>query len=229
MLTRADVNDKVKSSLGFPFTNSCFFNIHLTLETMTESQFCVSVGCDGFRKSVSGRIDSSASVPLSPALFLLSLSPSFRLSLSFCFSPSFSKLWHRVCRSTHSERIILSSRHHAYFMFMRSRKNLHMCKLPFAGSRSPIVKYAWDSHLCFGVPLYKPDTFVRALHAQVRCVHYLHTSLMISQVFSDEGFVLNFLRVAWHSLMFLHSSVNHGLLCFEDITVLGIVCIWFWD
>ena len=81
MLTRADVNDKVKSSLGFPFTN----NVHLTLETMTESQFCVSVGCDGFRKSVSGRIDSSASVPLSPALFLLSLFllPSVFLSPSF--------------------------------------------------------------------------------------------------------------------------------------------------
>ena len=97
MLTRAEVNDNVKSSLGFPFTNSCFFIVHLTLETMTESQFCVSVGCDGFCKSVSGRIDSSASVPLSPALFLFSLSflpyfslpPSFCLSLSFRFSSSF--------------------------------------------------------------------------------------------------------------------------------------------
>ena len=75
----------MKSSLEFPFTNSCFFTVHLTLETMTESQFCVSVGCDGFRKSVSGRIDSSASVPLSPALFLLSLFllPSIFLSPSF--------------------------------------------------------------------------------------------------------------------------------------------------
>ena len=88
MLTRADVNDNVKSSLGFPFTNSCFFNVHLTLETMTESQFCVSVGCDGFRKSVSGRIDSSASVSLSPGLFLLCLS----LFLSPSFLPSFSLL-----------------------------------------------------------------------------------------------------------------------------------------
>ena len=40
--------------------------------------------------------------------------------------------------------------------------------------------------------------------------------------FSDERFVLNFLRVAWGSLMFLHSSVNHDL-CFGDIVVLGIV------
>ena len=42
--------------------------------------------------------------------------------------------------------------------------------------------------------------------------------------FSDEGFVLNFLRVARCSLiMFLHSSVNHGLLCFRDFVVLGMV------
>ena len=78
----------MKSNLEFPFTNSRFFTVHLTLETMTESQFCVSVGCDGFRKSVSGRIDSSASVPLSPALFLLSLSFSFLPSFSLLPSPS---------------------------------------------------------------------------------------------------------------------------------------------
>ena len=92
MLSRADVNNDVKSILGFPFTNSCLFNVHFTLETMTESQFCVSVGCDGFRKSVSGRIDSSASVPLSPALSLslsLSLALSFFLLPSFFLSPSF--------------------------------------------------------------------------------------------------------------------------------------------
>ena len=42
--------------------------------------------------------------------------------------------------------------------------------------------------------------------------------------FSNEGFVLNFLRVARHSLiMFLHSSEDHSLLCFGDIVVLGIV------
>ena len=42
--------------------------------------------------------------------------------------------------------------------------------------------------------------------------------------FSDEEFVLNFLRVAWRSLiMFLHSSGNHGLLCLGDIVVLWIV------
>ena len=62
----------------------------------------------------------------------------------------------------------------------------------------------------------------------------LLASLMMHQVFalcclhlfrsSDEGFVLNFLRVARHSLiMFWYSSVNHSLLCFEDIVVLEIV------
>ena len=70
------------------------FNVHLTLEIRTESQFCVSVGCDGFRKSVSGRIDSSVlSLFLLRCSFSLALSPSFRLSLSlslsFRFSPSF--------------------------------------------------------------------------------------------------------------------------------------------
>ena len=60
----------------------------------------------------------------------------------------------------------------------------------------------------------------------------LLASLMIYRVFalcclylfkfSDEGFILNFLRVAWCSLMFLHSFVNHGL-CFGDIMVLRIV------
>ena len=39
--------------------------------------------------------------------------------------------------------------------------------------------------------------------------------------FSDEEFVLNFLRVARHSLiMFLHSS-----LCFRDIVVMGMVLV----
>ena len=94
MLSRADVNDNVKSIFGFTFKNSSLFHVHLTLETMTESQFCVSVGCDGFRKSVSGRIDSSASVPrvlrfsysLALSLFLL---PSVFLSSSVSLLPSF--------------------------------------------------------------------------------------------------------------------------------------------
>ena len=179
MLSRADVNDNVKSILGFPFANSRLFNVHLTLETMTESQFCVSVGYDGFRKSVSGRINLRALVLLSPALFLLSrslaLSSSFRLSLSFrffLFSPSF--LLSSSCNNTFvgrrtQNKIVASSRHRAYFMFVRSRKNLHTCKLPLAGSRSPIVKYARGSHIGFALPLYKPDTFVRASNA-----HYLH-------------------------------------------------------
>ena len=43
---------------------------------------------------------------------------------------------------------------------------------------------------------------------------------------SGEGFVLNFLRVAWRSLIvFLNSSVNHGLLYFGDIVVWGIVLL----
>ena len=98
LFSRADVNDNVKLILGFPFSNSRLFNVHLTLETMTESQFCVSVGCDGFCKSVSGLIDSSVlslfllrcSFSLALSLFLL---PSVFLSLlpvlAFIPSPSF--------------------------------------------------------------------------------------------------------------------------------------------
>ena len=71
-----------------------------------------------------------------------------------------------------------SSRYRAYFMFVRSRKNLHTCKIPLAGSRSPIIKYARGSHIGFAFLLYKPDTFVRASNAQVRCVHYLHRCKM---------------------------------------------------
>ena len=95
MLSRADVNDNVKSILEFTFKNSFLLHVHLTLETITESQFCVSVCCDGFRKSVSGRIHSSVSVPhvLHFSFISLScslpLSPSFRLSLSFRLFPSF--------------------------------------------------------------------------------------------------------------------------------------------
>ena len=115
-------------------------------------------------------------------LFLLR----FSFSLSFFFLPSAflspsvslltssSKLKQHVRRSTHSERIIPSSHHCAYFMFASSRNNLHTCKLPLAGSRCPIVKYARGGHICFVFPLYKPDTFVRASNAQVRCVHYFH-------------------------------------------------------
>ena len=57
---------------------------------MTESQFSVSVGCDGFRKSVSGRIDSSVlSLFLLRCFFRLSLSPSgFWLSFLPSFLPS---------------------------------------------------------------------------------------------------------------------------------------------
>ena len=84
MLSRADINDKVKLILGFTFKNSFLFHVHLTLETITESQFCVSVCCE----SVSGCIDLSTSVS-----HLLRFSFSFSLSLfllpSVFLSPSF--------------------------------------------------------------------------------------------------------------------------------------------
>ena len=186
MLSRADVKDNVKLIFGVPFANSRLFNVHLTLETRTESQFCVSVGCDGFLKSVSGRIDSSVlSLFLLRRFFSFALSPSFRLSLPPSgsrlpsFLPSFLP---SVVTSSSGDALRTKSllrRYRAYFMFVRSRKNLHTCKLPLAGSRSPIIKYARSSHIGFAFPLYKPDTFMRASNAQVRCVHYLHIFIII--------------------------------------------------
>ena len=70
-------------------------------------------------------------------------------------------------------------------MFVRSRKNLHTCKLPLAGLRSPIIKYARGSHIGFAFSLYKPGTIMRALNAQVRCVHYLH-------IIPTNTYILNF-------------------------------------
>ena len=39
-------------------------------------------------------------------------------------------------------------------MFVRSRKNLHTCKLLLAGFRSPLVKYARGSHIGFRSPIH---------------------------------------------------------------------------
>ena len=136
-----------------------------------------------FASQFQGALIRAFSLSFSFAVPSLSLSPSFSFlpsfSLPFRFSPSFLPSFLQllqVRRATHSEqkKKVPSSRYRAYFMFVRSRKNLHTCKLPLAGSRSPIIKYARGSHIGFAFPLYKPDTFVRASNAQVRCVHYLH-------------------------------------------------------
>ena len=117
-------------------------------------------------KSVSGRINSSAS---SPRVLCFSFSPSFRLSLSFC-----NNNFERARRLTHSEKSSVP----AVIVLVRSRKNLHTCKLTLAGSRSPDIKYgAWGSHAWFSLLLYRPDTSVRALNVQVRYVHYIHRNI----------------------------------------------------
>ena len=111
----------------------------------------------------------SLSLPLSPS-FRLFLSPSGSRLPSFLPSLSCNKF---IGQRTQNKNVP-SSCYRAYFIFVRSRKNLHTCKLTLAGSRSPIIKYARGSHIGFAFPIYKPDTFVRASIAQVRCVHYLH-------------------------------------------------------
>ena len=101
----------------------------------------------------------------------LSSLPSFRLSPSFC-----NNTFERARQSTHSERIVLSSHHRVIFTLVRSRKKLHTCKLTLAGLRSPDIKYgAWGSHAWFSLPLYRPDTSVRASNVQVRCVYCIHS------------------------------------------------------
>ena len=132
-----------------------------------------------FASQFQGVLIRALSPSFSFAVPSLSFSPSFSFLPSFsllpvlAFLPSFFKL-SQVRRATHSEQIVPSNSYRAYFMFMISRKNLHMCKLPLAGSRSPIVKYDHGSHIGFAFPLYKPDTFVCTLNAQVHCIHYLH-------------------------------------------------------
>ena len=70
----------------------------------------------------------------------------------------------------------------------------------------------------FEAKVLQEDLLVSSMINRVFALCYLYLFR-----FSDEGFVLNFLKVAWCSLMFLfHSTVNYGL-CFGDIVVLGIV------
>ena len=103
---------------------------------------------------VSGRIESSAfSLSLSSCSFSLAFSlvllPSYFLSLLqvLAFLPPF--LPWDVTRSS-GKCTQNKSAHSAVTVriciIVRSRKNLHTCK---AGSRSPLVKYARDSHIGF--------------------------------------------------------------------------------
>ena len=114
---------------------------------------------------VSGRIESSASslslgsCSFSLAFFLVLL-PSYFLSLLLvlaflpCFLPSFACFLPSLSCNTfvgqmHSEHNSPSAVTVRICMFVSSHKNLHMCKLPLAGSRFPLVKYAHGSHIGF--------------------------------------------------------------------------------
>ena len=107
---------------------------------------------------VSGRIESSAfSLSLGNSSFSLAFSlvllPSFFLSLLLvlAFLPSFlpSLSCNTFVGQMHSEHNFRSAVTVRICMFVSSRKNLHTCKLPLAGSRSPLVKYACGSHIGF--------------------------------------------------------------------------------
>ena len=104
----------------------------------------------------------------------------------------------------------------------------------FCISLREVIYWVVDVFICYF--LHKVSNFFRPVLEfmfEVKVLQEDHlASLMIRQVFalyclylfrfSDEGFVLNFPRVAWLSLiMFLYSSVNHGLLYFGDIVVWG--------
>ena len=111
------------------------------------------------RLLVSGRIESSAfSLSLSSCFFSLAfalvLLPSFFLSLLqvLAFLPSlrcntFVGQMHSEQKSAHSVTVRIC-------IIVRSRKNLHTCKLPLGGSRSPLVKYARGSHIGFSSPIH---------------------------------------------------------------------------
>ena len=106
---------------------------------------------------VSGRIESSTfSLSLGSCSFSLAFSlvllPSFSLAFwfspaffpsfpSFWFSPSFFPLLscNTFVGQMHSEHNFRSVVTVHICMFVSSRTNLHTCKLPLAGSRSPLV------------------------------------------------------------------------------------------
>ena len=93
---------------------------------------------------VSGRIESSA---FSLSLGNCSFSLAFSLVLLSSFFPSLS--CNTFVGQMHSEHHLCSAVTVCICMFVSSRKNLHTCKLPLAGSRSPLVKYARGSHIGF--------------------------------------------------------------------------------
>ena len=111
------------------------------------------------RLLVSGRIESSAfSLSLSSCSFSLAFSlvllPSLFHSLLqvLAFLPSFlpSLRCNTFVGQMHSEQKFAHSAVTVRICFIvRSRKNLYTCKLPLAGSRSPLVKYARGSHIGF--------------------------------------------------------------------------------
>ena len=128
---------------------------------------------------VSGRIESSDfSLSRSSCSISLVLLPSFLLSLSPSGSPSFlpSFLPWDVARSS-GKCTQNKSAHSAVTVriciIVRSHKNLHTCKLPLTGSRSPLVKYARGSHIGFHST--SQTCSLRASNAQVRYLHRIST------------------------------------------------------
>ena len=117
---------------------------------------------------VSGRIESSAfslSLSLVNCSFSLAfyrvLLPSFFLSLLLvlAFLPSLPSFLPSLSCNTfvgqmHSEHNPRSAVTVRICMFVRSRMNLHTCKLPLAGSRSPLIKYARGSHIGYRSPIH---------------------------------------------------------------------------
>ena len=97
---------------------------------------------------VSGRIESST---FSLSLISCSFSLAFSLVLLPSFFPSFlpSLSCNTFVGQMHSEHNPRSAVTVRICMFMSSRENLHTCKLPLAGSRSPLIKYAHGSHVSF--------------------------------------------------------------------------------
>ena len=121
---------------------------YFSKEVFLRLYYCVCYHCVGMYPAyICIFLHESAdeyTTPSSPS-FLLSLFPSGSRLPSFL--PSLS--CNTFIGQMHSEHNFRSAVTVRICIFVSSRKNLHTCKLPLAGSRFPLVKYARGSHIGF--------------------------------------------------------------------------------
>ena len=150
MLSRADVKGNRKLILVLIQERTLL----LVSGRIESSAFSLSLG------SCSFSLDFSLVLLLSfflSLLLVLACLPSFLPSFLLSLSPSGSRLpsflpslsCNTFVEQMHSEHNFCSAVTERICMCVSSRSNLHTCKLPLAGLRSPLVKYARGSHIGF--------------------------------------------------------------------------------